>query len=260
MKRGGQMIGFSQRIRLEWLEYTTNLVLAGNSKDEIASALKERLRDRLSIGNDPERGNRDKAITILTKVWVTAPTALEALRKEGLEMLQRLPKDDRILLHWCMCMAVYPFFGTVAEAAGRLLHLQGAVAAAQVQRRVREQLGERETVSRAARRILRAFVDWAVLAETGESGIYNAGPKRVIADMPLILWALKGVLASKSEKFLSLSGALRGPHLFPFELALPPIRVLEGCNAIEVTRHGLDQEVRLAARRVASASSRVRLP
>ena len=90
MKRGGQMIGFSQRIRLEWLEYTTNLVLAGNSKDEIASALKERLRDRLSIGNDPERGNRDKAITILTKVWVTAPTALEALRKEGLEMLQRL--------------------------------------------------------------------------------------------------------------------------------------------------------------------------
>ena len=78
-----------------------------------------------------------------------------------------------MLVHWCMCMAVYPFFGTVAEATGRLLHLQGTAAAAQVQRRVREQLGERETVSRAARRILRALVDWGVLVETVNKGIYR---------------------------------------------------------------------------------------
>ena len=48
-----------------------------------------------------------------------------------------------MLVHWCMCMAVYPFFSKVAEATGRLLRLQGTVAAAQVQLRVREQLGER---------------------------------------------------------------------------------------------------------------------
>ena len=28
-------IGFSQRVRLEWLEYTANAVLAGISEDEI---------------------------------------------------------------------------------------------------------------------------------------------------------------------------------------------------------------------------------
>ena len=102
------MIGFSQRIRLDWLEYTTNLVLAGNSRDEIVAALRERLRDRLSVGRDPERGNREKAITILTKVWVTVPNELQALRNEGLKLLQRLPASDRMLVHWCMCMAVYP--------------------------------------------------------------------------------------------------------------------------------------------------------
>jgi hypothetical protein len=254
MRHNGQMIGFSQRIRLEWLEYTTNLVLAGNSKHEIASALKERLRDRLSVGNDPERGNRDKAITILMKIWVAVPADLKALRDEALDLLQRLPKNDKILVHWCMCMAVYPFFGAVAEAAGRLLQLQGAVAAAQVQRRVREQLGERETVARAARRILRAFVDWTVLVETGEKGIYTGAPKRIVDDMSLTLWVLKGVLIAKGEKFLSLSGALQGPHLFPFDLALPPIWVLEGCNSIEITRNGLDQEIRLAVRRAVSMS------
>ena len=84
-------------------------------------------------------------------------------------------------------MAVYPFFGTVAESTGRLLHLQGAAAAAQVQRRVREQLGERETVSRAAWRILRAFVDWEALLETDEKGIDRGASKRAVDDMPLVI-------------------------------------------------------------------------
>jgi len=54
------------------------------------------------------------------------------------------------------------------------LRLQGSAAAAHVQRRVREQYGERETVSRAARRVLRSYLDWGVLQETGAKGVYSA--------------------------------------------------------------------------------------
>ena len=123
-------IGFNQRIHLDWLEYTANLVLAGNPRDEIVAALSERLREKLSVGNDPERGNRDKAISILTKVWVTVPKDLQTLRDEGLDHLRAGGPSERMLVHWCMCMAVYPFFGTVADAVGRLLRLQGTAGAA----------------------------------------------------------------------------------------------------------------------------------
>ena len=252
MKRKEQ-IGFSQRIQLDWLEYTTNLVLAGNSRDEIVAALKERLKERLSVGNKPERGNRDKAITILTKIWVTIPKELQTLRDEGLEILQRLHASDRMLVHWCMCMAVYPFFGTVADATGRLLRLQGAAAAAQVQRRVREQMGERETVSRAARRVLRAFIDWGVLLETNDKGIYRGAAKRAVDDIPLSIWVIKAILLVRDEKLLSASGSLRGPHLFPFDIASPPIRDLESCKALEINCHGLNHEVLLGLARTASA-------
>ena len=52
----------------------TNLISRRESKKaEIVAALSERLKEKLSVENDPERGNRDKAITILTKVWVTVP-------------------------------------------------------------------------------------------------------------------------------------------------------------------------------------------
>ena len=240
------MIGFSQRIQLDWLKYTANLALASHSRDDIVAALRERLRDQLSVGSDPERGNREKAITILTKVWVTVPSEFQWLRDEGLELLQRLPAGGQMLVHWCMCMAVYPFFGAVTEATGRLLHLQGTAAAAQVQRRIREQMGERETVSRAARRILRALVDWGVLVETVDKGIYRGHPSLVVNDNPLVIWALKAVLASRGNKSLSLSGALQGHHLFPFEIASPSIRELERCKAFEISRHGLDQEILLS--------------
>lgn len=244
MKRSHQ-IGFSQRIRLAWLEYTTNLVFAGCSRDDIVAALKEQLKDQLSVGNDPKRGNRDKAITILTKVWVTVPEELRPLRDRGLELLQRLRPNDRVLVHWCMCMAVYPFFGMVADATGRLLRLQGTAAAARVQRRVREHLGERETVSRSARRVLRALIDWGVLLETSEKGIYRGAAKRTVEDIPLCMWAMEAILFAKDDTSQPLSDLIQGPHLFPFDLALPSVRELETCKAFEVSRYGLTDEILL---------------
>ena len=76
-------IGFSQRIHLDWLDYTANLVLAGNPRDEIVAALQDRLKEKLSSGNRPVRGNRDKAISILTKVWVTVPREVPAAPRRG---------------------------------------------------------------------------------------------------------------------------------------------------------------------------------
>ena len=69
-----------------------------------------------------------------------------------------------------MALAAYPFWGAVAAQTGRLLRLQGTVAAAQVQRRIKEGYGERDTVSRAARRVLRSFIDWRVLTDTATKG------------------------------------------------------------------------------------------
>ena len=244
MKRRSQ-IGFSQRIRLEWLEYTANLVLAGNSREEIVAALSERLKDKLSVGNQPERGNRDKAITILTNVWVTVPPELQSLRDQGLDYLRRRDPSDRVLVHWCMCMAVYPFFGTVADAVGRLLRLQGTAGAAQVQRRLRERFGERETVARAARRLLRAYIDWGVLQETDEKGLYRGTAKRTIDDPSLAVWTIKARLFAVGDSPRSAPALLRGPHLFPFDMALPSMGDLEACEALEISRHGFDQEVLL---------------
>ena len=253
MNRRGQ-IGFSQRIHLDWLEYTANLVLAGNPREDIVAALSERLKEKLSVGNQPERGNRDKAISILTKVWVTVPRELQSLRDEGLDHLRDQGPSDRMLVHWCMCMAVYPFFGTVADAVGRLLRLQGTAGAAQVQRRLRERFGERETVARAARRILRAYIDWGVLMETDDQGLYRGTAKRAIDDAPLAVWAIKAMLFATGYNPRSAFALLQGPHLFPFDMAPPSMQDLEACEVLEISRHGLDQDVLIGLSKLGTAN------
>jgi len=244
MTRRTDQIGFSQRVRLEWLEKTVSLILAGNDRAAINEALQALLRDKVSIGGQAERGNREKIITILLKMWLTVPNVLEPLRVEGLELFKRAPKNAHLAIYWGMTMAVYPFWADVATQAGRLLRLQGSVAAAQVQRRIREQYGERETVSRAARRVLRSYLDWGVLQESGSKGIYYAGATLVIDDSRLIAWLAEASLRAKANGAAPLKDLIDSPSFFPFRIKPIPAAILvTESPRLDFLRHGLDDNL-----------------
>lgn len=236
-------VGFSQRIQLDWLEHTATLALAGTPHGAIRRTLQEILRDRLSVGGEAKHSNREKAITILLQTWVTVPKELGPFRDDGLRLLQRLPEGDHLAIHWGMCATAYPFFGAVAQATGRLLHLQSTAAAAQVQRRLREQLGERETVARAARRILRGYIDWGVLEETGEKGVYQASAVQPVRDSTMQSWLIESLLRSSGNGSIPLAAVATAPMLFPFALDAPGLARLDGNRRLQVMRQGLDQDI-----------------
>lgn len=244
MNHRSEQIGFSQRVRLEWLEQTVNLILAGNDKSAIESELQRILMDKVSIGGNAERGNREKIITILTKVWLKIPKNLKPLRDEGLELMRHASEDERIALHWGMVMAVYPFWGAVAAHAGRLLKLQGTCAAVHIQRRVREQYGERETVSRAARRVIRSIMDWRVLKETGKKGVYEKGMTVSVNQLRAVSWLLEASLHARSISSAHVVDLAEHPSLFPF--AMPHVsadRLAATSQRLELFRQGLDQDL-----------------
>ncbi len=244
MNRRANQIGFSQRIRLEWLERTANLVLAGNDKAGINDSLQEMLKDKVSVGGQAVRGNREKAITTLMKTWLTVPRGLEALRDEGLQIHQGLPRKDRIVVHWGMTLAAYPFWGVVAAHTGRLLRLQGTAAAAHVQRRVKEQYGERETASRAARRVLRSFIDWGVLNETDDKGLYTQGDLYSIQTPSLITWLVEASLHARMNGSAAIKDLLDSPSIFPFRLAYVSAEHLASFSPrLDILRHDLDEDL-----------------
>lgn len=244
MKSRKAQIGFSQRVRLEWFEKTASLVLAGNDKDSIYQALQKMLKDRVSVGGNSSRGNREKVITILIKTWFNVPNGLESFRDEGLQLLKVAPREERLPIHWGMILAVYPFWGDVAAATGRLIKLQGMVAAVHVQRRVREQYGERETAARAARRVLRSFIDWGVLNETGTKGSYAQGLSYSIQNPSLISWMLEAVLRASANRSASLSELSGSPGLFPFHLEyISPEKMVSLSSCLDLVRHGMEDRL-----------------
>jgi hypothetical protein len=236
-------IGFSQRVRLEWFEHAARLVSAGNAPAEIEAALQDVLSDKLSVGGTAERGNREKVISILLKIWVRPPGDIEPLRDDGLKLLQDLPDAQHVAVHWGLSMAVYPFWGAVAETTGRLLRLQGTAAASQVQRRVKESYGERETVARAARRVLRSFHDWGVLDETGTKGIYEGKKPISLGEPSAIAWMMEAFLRSKPDGRAPPEAILESPAFFPFQIS-PSGGAAIGTNPrLDIVRHGLDDEL-----------------
>jgi hypothetical protein len=199
------------------------------------------LKDKVSVGGSTKRGNREKVISILLKTWLTVPGELESLRVEGLELLKGIPVREHLAIHWGMVMAVYPFWSAVATQTGRLLKLQGSAAAGQVQRRVRERYGERETVSRATRRVLRSYLDWGVLQETGAKGIYAAGTPLVLDDCRLIAWLVETSLHARANGATPLRDLIDGPSCFPFRIKPVSAESLVAASPrLDLLRHGWD--------------------
>ena len=244
MNKRRAQVGFSQRIRLEWLENTTNLILAGNDETAVKDALRELLADKISVGGHSNRSNREKMITIMTKTWLNVPRGLEELRDEGLGLIRDQHLDQHNAVHWGMVLAVYPFWGAVAAQTGRLLRLQGNVAAVQVQRRMKEGYGERQTVSRSTRNVLRSFMDWRVLTDTATKGVYSQGLRSSVMHPKLVAWLAEAVLRSQARESAGTRDLLEHPAIFPFNLAhLSAARLVSNSPRLETLRHGLNEDL-----------------
>lgn len=242
-KNRKQQIGFSQRIRLEWLETVASLVISENDERTIREILSELLKDKLSVGSNARRGSREKTISILMKMWVKPPKCLRDFHKDGLNLLKTLRPEEHLALHWGMALAAYPFFGAVALQTGRLLNLQGTVSSAPILRRLKEQYGERETVSRAARRILSSFIDWNILRETEKKGVYVLGTVQKVSKPKLITWMIEAYLHSQTNGRTELRSIIQSPIFFPFSFEDVENIFKLSFPRIELLIHGMDQQL-----------------
>ena len=234
----GKIVGFDRTLKLEWIDKAAELAMQGYSPDEINQRLEEFLLDQIK-GNQARRKTR----TVLLAIWAKTRKELLPFRADAFELLNSVDVDNRIAIHWGMSMAVHPFFGHVAGIIGRLLNLQGTASNTEVQRRVRETYGERQTVSRAVQRLLRTFVFWNVLADTSKQSVYAPCPKIGINESRLIRWLTEAFLYATESSSGALNGILGSPIFFPFSLDKTSSRDLSLSGRLEIVRHGLDEDL-----------------
>ncbi len=245
-------VGIDRFICLNWLEHTARLCLAGNEAPTVKVALQEYLKGAFRCDATKVRNSLDKTITILMKIWVRPPSHLCQLQHEGLKLISQLPCEEHIAVHWGQVCAVYPFWGAIAANVGRLLRLQRTVTAAQVQRRMQEQYGERDTVFRATRRVLQSFVDWGVLKEPPEEkGVYTPGVSLPLNRIELIAWLTEAFLHAHQNSSVPLGTILNSTSFFPFALSsISADQLVAASRQLSILRNGLDQDFIMLVKRL----------
>ena len=232
-----RIIGFDRKLQLDWLDATVGLCQGSLDPGVVADHLRKNL-EREIAGTEARR----KTTTVLLRIWVNVPAEYSHLRDEALQLAAQIGSEERLWLHWGLSLLAYPFFRDVAATVGQLSRLQGTFSQAQVQRRMIENWGQRTTLRRATRRLLRTFVDWDVLRDTDVRGRYDVVLPRQTENRALALWLLDCALQANDAEQVSLRELGQLSYTFPFDL-LPFVNDVRLSERFEVSRQGLDLEM-----------------
>ncbi|WP_298068440.1 hypothetical protein [uncultured Mailhella sp.] len=245
MGKRHEAIGIKQAIRFEWMQKTVNLLLAGLDAKTIRQELHEFLADKKGNGLKGERSDQTRTFVVnnLMKIWVSPDPELISFRDASLAFLRETPYMA-LAVHWGMVSAVYPFWFNVASQIGRLLTLQDQLTQTQIIKRLKEQYGDRQTVSRYAQFVIRSFVAWKVLRDSQSMGCYEKAAPVSIAEPNLAILMFESALLATPEAKAALGLLLNNPAFFPFQLpVMTGAFVSQRSDRIEVVRYGLDDDL-----------------
>lgn len=235
-----RVIGFDREIRAEWLDAVAAKVADGCSPRDVRLWLDTFLKDQ--VGGDGGGGNRGKTITVLSRIWSNVPAPCRDIRDRALDLVQQVGSDERLAIHWAMATAVYPFFGEVTSAVGRLLALQGDVRRQAILKRLADSWGDRPAVGRAGRAIWSSLASWGVMSETDCRGQYAPLQKKRSITMTTTGLLVEASVLTGGSKPIPLTAMTSWPGLFPFELADVAASV-RASHQITIARQGGDLEM-----------------
>jgi hypothetical protein len=236
-----KVVGFDRKLELSWLDATAAQVASGATADELHAYLWKMLDGSVSAGSSGFNSDRGKTITVLKRIWCLVPDRFVSLRDRALPMLQDVKPDERLAVHWSMCMVAYPFFFDVASAVGRLLSLQGAVQTSEVRRRAAEIWGDRVITRNGSQRILRCFVAWGALRDAGPRGTYEAAEARIVVSGPSAELLVEALLL-RTGRPVPVAQVSSHPALFPFRLEAPPAELTSSSKFV-LDRQGVDMDM-----------------
>jgi hypothetical protein len=239
MNRRAQ-IGFDRRIDLAWLDAAALCASSGATGDELRCFLWDQLAGHVS--GEKRNSARGKTVTVLNHIWGSGPSLQERLRNRALRGFETRMPEERLAIHWAMMIGSYPIFADTSSAIGRLLALQGKFSLAQLTRRLVADWGERSTLQRACQRIVRSMVQWGVLRDSVQIGVYEASAKRIGITSEVGMLVMEALLMDAEASTVALDQLVTHPAIFPFKLAVSSSH-LRAAPQFRVHRMGLNLDV-----------------
>lgn len=232
MKTKKPLVGFDRYVEKEWMDQAAKLVLAENSLNDINEKLDEYLQPFIA-----GETSRRKTKNILTATWAKSQPVEATYKKQAALLFEKANKQERLLLHYGVSIAAYPFFMGLNKILGRLFKLQDEVTHAEFYRRVIETVGDRDSIKRAAARYLQSLIEWGVLEQSSKASV-KPSSKIQVTSSDVITWLYASILFSTDKDRLSIDDITSDPCWFPFEIPHGHFNVSES-EIIEVVHQGV---------------------
>jgi hypothetical protein len=239
-----EKVGIQRELHQDWFNFAASLYTKGISKQVARKEIYSYLDASTGSGTPQSEQSKTYIANALIKTWVAPEKELVDLRDAAGKLLSKTSPKVHQAIHWSLLGAAYPFWFNVAFRVGRLLNLQDSVTQGQVVLRLKEVYGDRQTVSRRARYVLRSFVTWGMLKDSGTSGCYEKVSPVTIPNWELEVFMIEATLHSIPDGTGEVSTLLNSPALFPYTLpSLSGEFIAQNNPRIDVVRYGLDQEM-----------------
>ena len=221
-------IGFDRFIQIDWAN-TALCVRTGTSTLDDLNTLLDSAGLTLAA--------KKKTRTVLNRLWLEPRPELVDFVKRGVDIFKTQPDVPVAALCWGVAIATYPFFGKVAELAGRLTALQGDCAAAEIHRRMSETYGEREGTRRMTNMVIQTQASWGALLRTDNGKRLIRLPTVDLKDGAIVAWLIEGTMRY-TNKATSLTALKSIPVLYPFTLNCPLAIVVSNSSHLELRSDG----------------------
>lgn len=233
MNQAAPQIGFDRFIELDWATAALR-VRAGMSDPEQLTAL----LDAAHAGAAAKKKTR----TVLNRLWLEPRQELVEFADRAVQIYREAPDTPVPALCWGMAITTYPFFGKVAEIAGRLTALQGDCASAEVHRRMAEFYGEREGTRRMTNMVLQSQESWGAIERTDKGKRLVRMPKTALLNPKAVAWLVEGCVRYANRP-LTVAAMDTNPTLYPFDLGRSLGYVLSNYCTLELRTDSMSNQV-----------------
>jgi hypothetical protein len=229
MNSSAPQIGFDRFIQLDWVA----AVLAVRDGTASIGELNELLQSS-GLGKEALA----KSLTKLNGLGLQPRRDLTDFVDRGRSVIPVGARSDEVAAYgWGVSIATYPFFGKVAELAGRLTLLQGDCSIAEIHRRMSEVYGDREVTKRATQAVLQTQSNWGVVKRVDKGKRLIRLAPTTIDNNDLTTWLIEAAVRY-AGKPISLSSLQSLPVLFPFTLTCPLAYVVSNSPNLSVRSEG----------------------
>lgn len=221
-------IGFDRFIRLNWAEAALKVRAGILTLEDLNGVL-----DEASLG----AAARTKTRTVLNRLWLEPRTELACYADRGIEIYKADLTVPVAALSWGMAIAMYPFYGKVAELVGRLSALQGDCASAEVHRRMSEIYGEREGTYRMTNMVLQTQSDWGAIERVEKGKRLVRRSSITMRNEQAVAWLIEGALRYVGRA-MPLTTLQSQAVLYPFTFGSTLSYVLSKSPDLEMRSEG----------------------